>query len=57
MNPIQTGRMILALLPYTLFVGGVLAAAKVGGVAAVEALSVAGIGLIWVAVRHRHRHG
>lgn len=58
MNPVRTGRLILALLPYALFGGGVLAAAKVGtapggAYPAIEALGVASVGFIWVALRHR----
>lgn len=58
MNPVRTGRVILALMPYALFLGGVLAAAKVAGThggtsAALQALGIAGVGLVWVALRHR----
>lgn len=54
MNP----RTILLLLPYAMLVGGVLAAAKVGtvpggAVAAIQALSVAAVGLLWIALRTR----
>jgi hypothetical protein len=58
MNPVRTGRAILILLPYVLFLGGILAAAKVGGspggaFAALQALGVAGVGLVWAALRGR----
>lgn len=60
MNPVRTGRVILALMPYALFMGGVLAAAKLAGApggapAALQALGIAGMGLVWGAVRHRRR--
>jgi hypothetical protein len=59
-NPVRTGSAVLLLLPYVLFVGGVLAAAKLGGtpngtVPTIEALSVAAIGLLWTVLRHRRK--
>jgi hypothetical protein len=58
MNPVRAGRAILVLLPYALFLGGVLAAAKVGGApggaaAALQALGVTGVGFVWAALRGR----
>lgn len=57
MNPVRAGRAILVLLPYVLFLGGLLAAAKVGGpggaTAALQALGIAGVGFVWAALRGR----
>jgi hypothetical protein len=53
-------RLILFLLPYVMLVGGILAAAKLGAApggagASVQALGIAALGLVWVALRARHR--
>ena len=60
MNPVRAGRAVITVLPYVLFLGGVFAAAKLGGTpgggtATLQALGIAGVGLAWAAIRGRRR--